>query len=125
MRILSILCVVPLLSLAAGQASAHHSFASFDEKKSMQIIGTVREVQYTNPHAWLFVAVAGPKGHTETWAIEAGAVNILLRLGWKPNTIKVGDKVKVLLHPMHDPKKRGGSLMGVVLPDGRTIGDKF
>jgi len=118
MRIQVIVCVTALFS---GTASAHHSFAAFDMKKEVRISGTVAEVQYTNPHVWLFVDVAAASGGTESWAIEAGGPNILLRSGWKANTVKVGDKVGVTLHPMRDGK-RGGSLIKIVLPDGKTIG---
>lgn len=91
-------------------------------KKEVRISGRVSEVQYTNPHAWIFIDVATAKGETETWAIEAGGPNILMRSGWMKNTVKVGDKVQVLMHPMRDASKKGGSLMNIVLPDGRTIG---
>jgi hypothetical protein len=79
-------------------------------------------VQYTNPHAWVFVDVVDAKGRTETWAIECGGPNILMRMGWKKNTIKVGDKVEALIHPMIDSSKKGGSLVMFVLADGRKIG---
>jgi hypothetical protein len=121
MRIQVIVCVTAVLGLFSGTASAHHSFAAFDMKKEVRISGTVAEVQYTNPHVWLFVDVAAASGGTESWAIEAGGPNILLRSGWKANTVKVGDKVEVTLHPMRDGK-RGGSLIRIVLPDGKTIG---
>jgi hypothetical protein len=109
-----------ILGSSGGAAFAHHSFAAFDMTKEVRISGTVAEVQYTNPHVWLFVDVAGAKGITESWAIEAGGPNILLRAGWKANSVKVGDKVQVTLHPMRDGK-RGGSLVSIVLPDGKTI----
>jgi hypothetical protein len=121
MRIPVILCVMAVLGLYGGAAVAHHSFASFDMTKEVRISGTVSEVQYTNPHVWLFVEVAAAKGATESWAVEAGGPNILPRAGWKANTVKVGQKVDVTIHPMRDTSKRGGSLISIVLPDGKTI----
>jgi hypothetical protein len=121
MRIPVIWCVMAVLGLYGGAAFAHHSFAAFDMTKEVRISGTVGEVQYTNPHVWLFVDVAAVKGGTESWAIEAGGPNILLRAGWKANTVKVGQKVEVTIHPMRDSSKRGGSLISIVLPDGKTI----
>ncbi len=114
-------CVMAIVGLSGGAAFAHHSFAAFDMTKEVRISGTVAEVQYTNPHVWLFVDVAGAKGATESWAIEVGGPNILLRAGWKANTVKVGQKVEVTIHPMRDTAKRGGSLISIVLPDGTTI----
>jgi len=122
MRIPVLFCVMTLLGSAGEAAFAHHSFAAFDMKKETLLIGTVSEVQYTNPHAWLFVDVADAKGKTQTWAIEAGGSNILMRMGWKKNTIKVGDKIKVRIHPMRDTSKKGGSLVNIELPDGKLIG---
>ena len=114
-------CVIAILGLSGGVAFAHHSFAAFDMTKEVKISGTVAEVQYTNPHVWLFVDVVGATGATESWAVEAGGPNILLRAGWKANTVKVGEKVVVTIHPMRDTGKRGGSLVSIVLPDGRTL----
>jgi len=120
MRIAVVACLIAVLGLAGGAAFAHHSFAAFDITKEVRISGTVAEVQYTNPHVWLFIDVPDAQGATQSWAIEAGGPNILLRSGWKANTVKVGDKVDVTLHPMRDGKL-GGSLIRMVLPDGKTI----
>lgn len=121
MRFPVIAFLIAALGLSGGAVFAHHSFAAFDMKKEVRINGTVAEVQYTNPHVWLFVDVLDAKGGTESWAIEAGGPNILLRGGWKANTVQVGQKVVVTLHPMLDTNKRGGSLISIVLPDGKTI----
>jgi len=121
MRIPVIVCVMAVSVLHGAAALAHHSFAAFDMTKEVRISGTVAEVQYTNPHVWLFVDVLGAQGATESWAIEAGGPNILLRAGWKANTVQVGQKVVVTMHPMRDTSKRGGSLISIVLPDGKTI----
>jgi len=121
MRIPVKLRVLAVLGLYGGAAVAHHSFAAFDMTKEVRINGTVSEVQYTNPHVWLFVDVAAAKGGTQTWAIEAGGPNILIRSGWKANTVSVGQKVEVTLHPMRDSNKLGGSLISILLPGGKTI----
>jgi hypothetical protein len=120
MRIVT-LCALALSGLLGGDAFAHHSFATFDMTQEVWISGTVAEVQYTNPHAWLFVDVPAKEGGTESWAIEAGGLRLLMRAGWMKNTIKVGDKVKVQIHPMRDSRKKAGSMMSIVLPDGRTL----
>jgi hypothetical protein len=110
-----------LLGLAVPAAFAHHSYSAFDMTKMMEIGGTVSEVQYKNPHVWLFVDV--PVGNkTETWAIEAGGPNILMRQGWMANTLKPGDKVDLQLAPMKDETKTGGALQALRLPNGKTIG---
>lgn len=120
LRIALIVCVMALLGSGDG-ALAHHSFAAFDTKKEVWISGTVVEVQYTNPHAWVFLDIADSEGKTETWAIEAGGPNILMRMGWKKNTIRAGDQIKALINPMRDSSKKGGSLVKFVLSDGMEI----
>jgi hypothetical protein len=62
----------------------------------------------------------GKGGQTE-WSIEAGAPGMLLRTGWKPNTLKPGDAVTVVTHPAKNGEANG-SLIRVTLPDGRTLG---
>jgi hypothetical protein len=121
MRIAAMLCAMVLSGSCGEPAFAHHSFAAFDMKKEVRLSGTVSEVQYTNPHAWVFIDVVDSQGKAETWAIEAGGTNILMRMGWKKNTIKVGDKVEAVIHPMRDASKKGGSLVLFVLADGRKI----
>nr|WP_262383279.1 DUF6152 family protein [Pseudomonas gessardii] len=110
-----------LLGFTAPIAFAHHSYSAFDMARMVEIVGTVGEVQYKNPHVWLFVDVqTGDK--TETWAIEAGGPNILMRQGWMANTLKPGDRINVQLAPMKDETKAGGALQALRLPDGKVIG---
>ncbi len=119
MRILVMCCFMVLFG--AGNAFAHHSFAAYDMKKEVRLSGTVVEVQYTNPHAWVFIDVTDKNGKTETWAVQSGGPNILMRMGWKRNTIKAGDKIEAVIHPMHDTSKKGGSLEMFILEDGTEI----
>lgn len=112
--------VILISGLFSGAAFAHHSFASFDHKKEMHVSGTVAELQYTNPHAWLFVDVPTATGAAQIWTFELGSQNLLIRGGWLKNTVQVGMKVSVAFHPLRDGK-RGGSVTTIVLPDGRKL----
>lgn len=122
MRLNSVVLSLTLCLLPAGAALAHHSYAAFDMSKSLLVNGTVSEVQYKNPHTWLFVDAHDGAGKMETWAIEAGGPNILMRQGWRANTVKVGDKVSALIHPGRGMTQKAGSLTALKLPDGKTIG---
>src|SRR5437660_6419698 len=51
-------------------AAAHHSFAMFDALKIVQLEGTVKEFQWTNPHAWILMNVKDEQGQSVQWAIE-------------------------------------------------------
>jgi hypothetical protein len=102
---------------------AHHSFAMFDREKEVTLVGTVREFQWTNPHAFIEIEVPDAKGGAaEKWSIEMNSPNNLTRQGWKSSTLKAGDKVSVTLNPLRDGK-RGGLFVSVLLPDGKMIKD--
>ena len=122
-RAVTLLSSIGLIAIvfAAQPVLAHHSFANFDLGKQLTVAGTIKEVQFTNPHVWLQVMVPDGKGGQTEWSIEAGAPGMLLRTGWKPNTLKTGDAVTVVTHPAKNGEANG-SLIRVTLPDGRTLG---
>lgn len=109
-------------ALAAGQASAHHSFAMFDNTKSVELDGTVREFQWTNPHTWIQLRVM-EGGQSVEYSIEGGSPNGLARRGWSRTSMKAGDHVKVVMHPLKDGGK-GGSFVSATLGDGRVLGQQ-
>jgi hypothetical protein len=106
-----------------AQVLAHHSYAMFDRSKEVVIEGTVRELQWTNPHSWLVVDVKDTIGSGSTaWQIELGPPGTLARAGWSRTLFHPGDKVKVKMHPLRDGRA-GGGVMLVVGPDGREYSD--
>ena len=117
------IAAVVALALAGAPefASAHHSFAAFDNSKTITVSGTVREFQWTNPHSWIQIMVNGPSGASEEWSIEGGSPNQLSRQGWRKISLVPGQRVSVKLHPMKNGTK-GGSLMNVTFADGRVLG---
>jgi hypothetical protein len=110
---------IAALSIAALAipASAHHSFAMFDAKKTSVLDGTVTEFQFTNPHSWLEVDVPTAAGAKQHWSLEMNNLVGLRRVGWRAKSLKPGDKVKVSMHPLRDGSS-GGQLLSVTLPDG-------
>lgn len=101
-------------------AVAHHSFAMFDMAKSVNYKGTVKEVQWTNPHVWVELNVT-VDGKTSTLSFEGAAVSVLKRVGWMKDTVKTGDVVTVVGHPYKDGRP-GGSIDYLLLADGRKVG---
>ena len=109
-----------LMSLAVP-ASAHHSFAMFDREKTVELQGTVKDFQWTNPHSFLDVYVDDSKGGAPVlWTLEFGAVHNLVNQGWKPKTLLPGDKIIVTVHPAKNGGPYGQAL-SVTLSNGTVM----
>jgi hypothetical protein len=102
-------------------AVAHHSFAMFDAGKRVTVAGTVKEFQWTNPHAYILMMVANDDGQAEQWSIEMGGPGGLARQGWVPKTLKPGMNISVIMHPLREG--HGGQFLAVTLPDGTRLGN--
>jgi len=74
---------------------AHHSSAPFyDPDQRVEIEGTVTRFVFRNPHAFLYLDVAGEGGATVEWQIELGAPVSIRRAGWTPDSLPIGMIVK-------------------------------
>ena len=80
-------------------AAAHHSTAEFDYTKQVTIKGTVKEVQWTNPHSYIQLIVDGEGGEKIQWSVEIGSPSLNINMGWRKNSVKVGDVVTMNLSP--------------------------
>jgi hypothetical protein len=109
-----------LLAPASGTVLAHHSFAMFDQGKEAKLVGVIKEVQWTNPHIWVQVLVPDASGKGVEWSIEGGSPNGLAHQGWKRTSLKAGDHVEIVIHPLKNGEK-GGSIMRVSV-DGKPVG---
>jgi hypothetical protein len=105
---------------ASAPAWVHHSGAMFDSAKEQTLNGTITEFNWVNPHSSFKVNVKGADGSDVVWAIEMNAPQNLVRQGWKRTTLKNGDKVSVVVHPLRDGKP-GGSFVAVTLADGTKL----
>lgn len=106
----------------ASVAAAHHSFSMFIMEKEVTIKGTVREFQWTNPHIWIQVIVPDADGKTVEWSIEGNSPSTLSRQGWTKRSLKPGDPITMVVHPMRDGSP-GGSIVKVMTADGKVVGD--
>jgi hypothetical protein len=94
----------------------------FDSAKEQVITGVVTEFQWTNPHTWIEIDAPDANGVLKHWSIEGGSPLGLSRQGWKRTTIRPGDKISLVMHPLRSGEP-GGSLMGVVTADGKVLGE--
>jgi hypothetical protein len=110
-----------LVALATTPAVAHHSFGMFAIEKVIPVTGTVKDYKYRMPHVWIYLMVPSANGGApEEWGFEAHSPNLVARKGWKPSTLKPGDKITILMHPMRDGS-HAGSVINMTLPDGKVL----
>ncbi|MFL2546654.1 MAG: DUF6152 family protein [Candidatus Rariloculaceae bacterium] len=97
-------------------ASAHHSHGNYILNEYTHLEGTVREVHWINPHAWIYLDVEDENGETSLWALEGGGIAAITRRGWERDDVTAGDKIKVRCHQLRDLSK--GCLLGFVTTEG-------
>jgi hypothetical protein len=97
----------------AAPVWAHHSHAMYDATRAIELEGTIKEMRWVNPHAWLYFVVLNPDGTTKTWAMEGPGVAGLVRKGFTKESLEPGTKVKVSCYPLRSGA--GGCLGGYVL----------
>ena len=101
--------------------AAHHSFeAEYDFKKPVTIAGTVTKVEWMNPHARFYVDAKDESGKVTNWNFELGPITILLKQGWRKNSLKPGDQVTVEGYLAKDADGVANARK-VTLPDGRRV----
>jgi hypothetical protein len=109
--------VALILSLPVA---AHHSTAMFDFSKSVEIKGTIKQFQWTNPHTWTKVDVEGGGSAVVEYGLEGMSPNYLSRNGWSKRSLKTGDKVILQVYPLKDGRP-GGFMVSVKLADGTVL----
>ena len=113
--------IAAVMLLAPAAAVAHHSFAAeYDTKKPVTLKGTVTSLEWTNPHARIYIDVKDEKGTVSNWNLELASPNVLVRQGWSRHTLKVGDQITV-----EGSQAKDGSQMAnartVTLADGKKV----
>ena len=112
------------LGLLAGarDVRAHHSFsAEYDSAKPMSFQGVVTKVEWTNPHARVYVDVADAKGDVKNWNLELASPSALTRNGWSSRSLKAGDRVKVDGFEGRAANTYRLNATSIVLPDGKSL----
>jgi len=113
--------VLLALAMLLDTAVAHHSFAIFDARQSITLHGVVKEFRWKNPHVFIqLMADEDAAVAAGEWSIEMTSPEHLVRAGWKPGTLKSGDKVTLVIHPVRDGSK-GGQFVSRIAADGTRI----
>ena len=121
MSVTKLCAAAALLAALSAPLAAHHSAAMFDDEKVVELNGTIKEVQWTNPHIWIQVVV-DTNGQKTEWSLEGGSPNTLSRNGWKATTFKSGDAVVIRANPMKDGTAAGQFIGAKWKDTGKTIG---
>ena len=111
---------VGLSVMGSASASAHHSAAAYDRDREIELAGTIKEFQYTNPHSWLIVEVVDKTGKPVDWGFEAEGPSTLLRAGIKISSLKPGEKIAAKGHPLKDGRP-AATLVSVTKADGSVL----
>ena len=110
-----------LLGAAAMPVIAHHSFAAeFDAKKPVKLRGTVKKMEWINPHSWIHIDVKNDDGSVQTWMVEGGAPNALIRRGWNRDSLKPGTEILVEGFQAKDGATRANG-RDITFPDGKKL----
>ena len=107
--------------LAAVSVNAHHAFsAEFDAAKPVTLKGTVTKMEWINPHSWITIDVKKPDGKVESWMVEGGAPNALLRRGFTKASLPPGLEIVVEGYQATDGANRANG-RDITFPDGSKL----
>jgi hypothetical protein len=114
------------LAAAAFPVLAHHSFGVYDRTKTLNLKGTVKTFQWTNPHCivWVVIQPEGG-GEPQEWSIETTSPGVLTRSGWTRHSLNPGDRVSVEFNPLRDGSHGGGLNSVTLLATGQKLRADF
>jgi hypothetical protein len=121
MRTLFTVLLASVVAAVTAPAFAHHAFAGeFDASKPITLRGKVTRIEWINPHAWLHMDVVNAEGKVESWRIEAGSPNTLVRRGMTRDSIPTGTEIVVFGY-RHRNGSNAANGRDVTLPDGTKL----
>ena len=119
-------CFAVTMLLQVASVSAHHSYAPIDNTRILELRGIVAQLEWTNPHVflWVYVADETEESGYKLWGFETGSITMMSKAGWlRDETFEVGEEVTIEYLPLRSGEA-GGALGSITHADGRfTPGD--
>lgn len=120
-RTIALLGALAVLA-TAGPLVAHHAFgAEFDRDAPIKLKGKIVKLEWVNPHTWIHIDVVKDDGTTETWAVEGGTPNVLLRRGLRRDCLTPGTEIVVDGYQTKDHSLKRANGRDVTFTDGTKI----
>jgi hypothetical protein len=121
-RISIVLAAAVACAAFSAGVSAHHSTAAeFDKSKPITFTGTVKKIQWMNPHIYTLIETKGTDGKPVVYRVEGGAPNALYRQGWRMDTLHVGDIVTVTGHRSKNEASMNVGDARITTSDGKRV----
>ena len=115
------LAALALVVASAVSVAAHHSFAAeYDANAALTLKGVVTKVEWTNPHAYVYIDVTDENGKVVNWAFEGYPPNTLKRTGFPRDLLKSGDVITITGYRARFTANRAAG-REITLADGRKI----
>lgn len=112
-----------ILIWAAAPVRAHHSFAMYDPTQVLTLKAAVKEFQWSNPHAIVWVMTQREEtDEPELWSIELPTSPAgLLRMGWDKHSLNAGDQIILQINPLRDGQHGGSFRNATLLGSGKVL----
>ena len=116
----NLLAVLILMAIAAPAFAHHSEAAEYDSTKPVKVTGTIKKVEWQNPHVWFYVDVKDENGNITTWGFSGAPPGALMRRGITREVLKLGAVVNVEGSRARDGSNNASG-HSVTFADGRNV----